>query len=159
MKWVQSIGMLVNDRAGSKTNPNCHCVSWSCDLACWVAASDLTEWPAELGIPVFSCCFLCHYFCIDNVQVFSTYTRWLHPPEQLPVSLKSSFPKHAKRHSKKKWACNANVNAKFDYYVLEKRFSLMNKCEHRYIFMKRSFPKHDLQTWHCHCNLDFWIGA
>ena len=28
-----------------------------------------------------------------------------------------------------------------------------------YIFTKSSFPKHDLQTWYCHCNLDFWIGA
>ena len=28
-----------------------------------------------------------------------------------------------------------------------------------YIFIKSSFPKHDLQTWHGHCNIDFWIGA
>ena len=73
------------------------------------------------------------------------------------VYMKSSFPKPVKRHSKNKWACNAN--AKFNYYVLENSFSLMNKCVYLYIFMKSSFLKHDLWTWHCHCQLDFSIGA
>ena len=72
------------------------------------------------------------------------------------VYMKSSFLKRVKRHSKK-WPCNAN--SKFDYYVLEKSFSHMNKCIFMYAFMKSSFPKHDLRTWHCHRNLDFWIGA
>ena len=31
----------------------------------------------------------------------------------------------------------------------------MNKSVYMYILMKSSFPKHDLQTWHCHCNLNF----
>ena len=30
---------------------------------------------------------------------------------------------------------------------------------HVYIFMDRSFPQHDLGTWHWHCNLDFWIDT
>ena len=25
--------------------------------------------------------------------------------------------------------------------------------------MKSSFLKHDLLTWHWHCNIEFWIGA
>ena len=25
--------------------------------------------------------------------------------------------------------------------------------------MKSSLPKHDIRTWHCNCNLDFWIGT
>ena len=28
-----------------------------------------------------------------------------------------------------------------------------------YIFMKRSFPKHDLRTWHWYCKLKFKIGV
>ena len=31
----------------------------------------------------------------------------------------------------------------------------MHKCIAMYIFIKSSFPKHDLRTGHCHCNLDF----
>ena len=27
------------------------------------------------------------------------------------------------------------------------------------IFMKRAFQKNYRQTWHCHCELNFWIGA
>ena len=46
--------------------------------------------------------------------------------------MKTSFPKRIKRHSKKEWARNAN--AKFDYYVLEKRFSHMNECVYIYIY-------------------------
>ena len=38
----------------------------------------------------------------------------------------------------KKRACNAN--AKFDYYLLEKGFSHMNKSVYMYIFIKTSFP-------------------
>ena len=40
------------------------------------------------------------------------------------IYMKSSFPKRVKYHSKA-WPCN--VNAKFDYYVLEKSFTYMNK--------------------------------
>ena len=54
------------------------------------------------------------------------------------------FPNRVKRHAKKKWACNSS--AKFEYYVLEKSCSHINKCLYMYIFMKRSFTKHDLQT-------------
>ena len=32
-------------------------------------------------------------------------------------------------------------------------------CIYVYTFMKSSFPKHDLQTWHCHCNLDLFLLA
>ena len=35
------------------------------------------------------------------------------------------FPKRIKRHSKK---CDCNAIVKFDYYLLEKSFSHMNKC-------------------------------
>ena len=68
------------------------------------------------------------------------------------VCMNNSFPKRVKRHSRK-WVCNANT--KFDYYLLGKSFSHMNKCLYVNIFMKRSFPKYDLRTWHCHCNIDF----
>ena len=47
----------------------------------------------------------------------------------------------------KKWACNAND--KFDYYLLEKTFSHMNKSVYMYIFMKSSFLKLDLRNCHC----------
>ena len=67
------------------------------------------------------------------------------------IHMKSSSPKRVKRQYQKQ-VCNANT--KFDYYILEKRFSQMNKCVYMHIFMKSYFPKHDLQTWHCHCNLD-----
>ena len=72
--------------------------------------------------------------------------------------MKSSFSKSVKRHSKKEWPFN--VYAKFDYYVLEKSFSHVNKCIHMYIFMKSYFPEHDLRTlllqpryldWHLTC--------
>ena len=46
-----------------------------------------------------------------------------------------------------------------DYYHLEKSLLHINECIYMYICMKSSFPKHDLRTCHCHCNLDFWIGA
>ena len=89
--------------------------------------------------------------------------------------MRSSFAKCVKTHSKNKLV--RNTNAKFDYYVLEKRFSHTNNCVyiyayiyayiyiyiyiciHTYIFMNRSFPKHHLRTWHCHCNVDFWISV
>ena len=56
-----------------------------------------------------------------------------------------------------KWACNAN--AKFKDCVLLKSFSHMYIWVYMYIFMNSSFPKYDLQTWHWHCNIDFWIGT
>ena len=66
--------------------------------------------------------------------------------------MKKSFPKCVKRHPPPlpKWPCNA----KFDYYVLEKSFSRMNKCIYMYIFMKSSFLTDHLRTRHCHCNFD-----
>ena len=30
---------------------------------------------------------------------------------------------------------------------------------HLYTFMKNTFPKFDLRTWHWHCKLDFLNGA
>ena len=48
----------------------------------------------------------------------------------------------------KEWPCNAN--AKFDYYVLENNFSRRNRCLYLYIFLKNSFPTHDLRNCHCH---------
>ena len=57
--------------------------------------------------------------------------------------LKSSFPKHVKRHSRKR---ASNANAKFKDCVLVRSFSHMCICVHVHIFMKSSFPKHDLQT-------------
>ena len=61
-----------------------------------------------------------------------------------------------------KWACNDN--AKFMNCVLEKSFSkafqiCSYRCLYMCIFMKSTFPKHDLGTWHWHCNLDLWIGT
>ena len=53
----------------------------------------------------------------------------------------------------------SNTNAKFDYYVIEKIVSHMNKYVYMYIFMTISFPKYNLQTWDCTCNLDLWNGA
>ena len=70
------------------------------------------------------------------------------------VYIYSSFPKLDKHHSKK-WAYYAKV--KFIHCVFEKGFSHM--LIYVYIFMKSSFPKHYLRTWHRHCNLDFWISA
>ena len=34
----------------------------------------------------------------------------------------------------------------------------MNICICMYIFMKSSFSKHDLRTWYCYGDLDFWIS-
>ena len=48
--------------------------------------------------------------------------------KELCTYMRCFFPRCAKNHSKK-WACNANV--KFDYNVLEKSFSHINK----YIFI------------------------
>ena len=28
-----------------------------------------------------------------------------------------------------------------------------------HIFIKCTFPEHDLRTWYCHSNVDCWIGA
>ena len=57
-----------------------------------------------------------------------------HVPKNIGRAL---FLKRVKRYSKKKMGCNAN--AKFDYYVLEKSFSHINKCVYNYIFMNRFF--------------------
>ena len=47
-------------------------------------------------------------------------------------NMKSSFPKRIKRHYKK---CLCTANAKFDYYVLEKTFSHMNKYTHTHTYI------------------------
>ena len=60
------------------------------------------------------------------------------------VYLKSSFPKCVKRHSTK---CACNANAKFQNYVLVKSFSHVHACIYVYIFMKSSFPTHNLRFW------------
>ena len=43
----------LTSRVGQGTNPNFRCVSWCCDLACWVTASARPERPAELRIAIF----------------------------------------------------------------------------------------------------------
>ena len=42
--------------------------------------------------------------------------------------------------------------------ILVKRFPYMYICVYMYIFMNSYFPRHDLQTWNWHCNVDFWSG-
>ena len=70
---------------------------------------------------------------------------------------KSSSPKRVKHHYKRLgWQCQCQV------WLLpfsKQLFSHMNKCVYMYILINSSFPKQDLQTWQCHCNLGFWIGA
>ena len=85
----------------------------------------------------------------------------MHPPTQTSPCWhafthihEKLFFKCEKRHWKK-WACHAN--GEFIDCLLEKSFSCM--YVYMYIFMKRFFQKHQLQTWHWHCKLDFWIGV
>ena len=44
--------------------------------------------------------------------------------------MKSDFPKRVKRHSKR---LSRNANAKFDYYVLVRKFPHMNKRKYIYV--------------------------
>ena len=69
---------------------------------------------------------------------------------------KELFSKSNNRHSKK-WVCNANKKL-IDCHLV-KSFSNMHRCICMHIFMKSSCKKYHLQTWHCHCKLDFWTGA
>ena len=71
--------------------------------------------------------------------------------------MKSSFPKPDKCHSKNNGL--AMSIPKYIDYVLEESFQHLYTCVYMCIFIKSSFPKHNLQTWHWHCKLDFWIGA
>ena len=73
---------------------------------------------------------LVSYFEIFSaLGVMLFLTKWrtkreLRSYQKVYIYSKSSFPKHVKRHSEI-WPCNVNV--KFDYYVLVKSFSHVNK--------------------------------
>ena len=64
-------------------------------------------------ISIYIYIYLCLYAYVYTVYIYKYYY------------MTSSFPKCAEHHSKKEWPCN--TNSKFDYYVLEKSFSHMNK--------------------------------
>ena len=73
--------------------------------------------------------------------------------------MKSSFPKSNKGHSKKRKEKGLTLPVPSSHIVVWKRALHICKYAHIYIFMKISLQKHDLQIWHSHCKLDFWIGA
>ena len=81
----------------------------------------------------------------------------LHITWAIYIYIKSSFPKRVKHHARKMaLPCLCQV------WLLSFRkgpFTYEYMRIYQYIFMKSSFPEHDLRTWHGHCNLDFWIGA